>query len=246
MNVYFNRIEWGKHLLILPMKKKYTAADLASMVGFLMCHGGRNQDEAISEVWKKVKLCSSKWHYERITESAKIISENGYKDVEPLKITKAEAEAIKSAGTNTKQKILFVLLCHVKYRNALNADKSDWTTVSNHEIMDTASIKCNRADMMKALFELKESGYFINSKKITSNAKRITYRCETGEAALYVNDLRGLGAVWDDYANYKMRRKKLKHCVLCDMPYIDGSTNNNFLYCEHCRKLPKYAKVKIV
>lgn len=245
MNQYFERLKWGEELLKAPLKGKYQSTEIMAMLGFLITKAEYFAEDAESAVWEKIKpIYRNEYRRNQLSRMVKQIIKQGYDDVEPLHITKAEIEAISNVTGIQKQKLMFTMLCFVKYRNALYHTDMNWTVASNSQIAKSACVIKPKKTINKYLYELKTDGYIINSRKITSLAKEITYRNEDSETVFVINDMRNLGMVWVDCINYNMKNRKLKHCALCNAPFIDSSTKQNRCYCKECGKLPHYKREK--
>lgn len=245
MNKYFNRIEYGKQIFYKYKATHYGYKYLYAMVGYLTSEG-YSCIEAADIVWEKIKdgypAGVGRGRCYDLSSAARSIGHTGYTDVPPLSITIAEVENIFKAIDRSQMKLLFSLLCFVKYRNFLNKTDSDW--VSSRDLQKAsraAGLHLSSKSLNKMIYDLKEKGFIVNSNKISSSAKKILYRNENSDPFITVDDLRGLGSVWTAAIDKRyMRNKKLKRCALCDAPFIDRSKTLNAKYCSVCKILPKY------
>lgn len=245
MNKYFNRLEYGRRLLYEPLKRTYNDEDIKAMLGFLITAMGYTELMAKNKVVQKLTMVSVKGNIKtlnkRVLNLAKQVVAENYDDVAPISITKSEVEAIMKAKTIPEQKILFVYLCYLKYRQNLDGDKSDfYVSVPRQAFVDNIGASCTGEKLNKLVFGLRAQGFLANKVGFT-DTKAILFEHRHSETVLELSDLRGLGAVWTAFSNPSyMHHKILKKCVCCDTPFIDSATKNNRLYCSKCRILPQY------
>lgn len=247
MNKYFNRLDYGRRLLYEPLKHSYNNEEIKAMLGFLITGMGYSEVVAKNKVVQKVIMTRTSQNPKKVNKqildlAKQVVAEN-YDDVPPIKITKAEVEAIKKAPTLPEQKVLFIYLCYLKYRQTLDGNLMDfYVYVPRSVFMENIGAAYSGNKLNKLIFGLRAKGLLAN-KVGFSESKAVLFENRNSETAMELSDLRGLGAVWTAYANPTyMRHKVLKTCTCCDMPFIDSSTKNNTLYCSACRKLPQYKR----
>lgn len=245
MNKWFDRIEYGTQLLNGPVLQFYSMADISAMAGVCLWEWKLMEPDTVNLIWEKIKSNYSIYEEDdlrkRILKTVLKVAEKEYSDIPPIEVTQSEIDTIKNINGSNKQKLLFTILCYVKYTNALLQVDSDWMISNITEVFQAAGVHISKFEQDKILFELKEAGLITHSMKITSNKFKIHYRNDHDETVFTVKDLRGLGAIWLDYIGGPyMKHRKLKLCRNCDAPFIDSSSKNNVLYCPACRKLASY------
>ena len=245
LNRYFNRLEYGKQLFYGHNPGYFRYDKMKAMAGYLMCGEGYRQRDAAELLWQKIRYTCPSYEdrsvEKNINKAVKSVQMGGYHDIEPLKITQPEIDAIRRATSIKKQKLLFVMLCLVKYRNAVEKVDKDWVTFDYGSVVKLAGIHRSRKEINEMLCHLKRGGFLENSQLLTSNKKKITYRCEDGEPVMYIDDLRNLGVIWLDFVKDPCTRgKKLKRCQLCDAPFLDSSPTLNAKYCIDCSSGKRY------
>ena len=245
MNKYFNRLEYGRRLLYEPLKRRYSNEDIKAMLGFLITGMGFTEIMAKNKVVQKLSMIGSRYSSKALnkhvlTLAKQVVVEN-YDDVAPISITKSEVDSIMKAKTVPEQKILFVYLCYLKYRQNLDGNESDfYVSVPRQAFIDNVGSYCTGEKLNKLVFGLRAQGFLANKVGFT-DTKAVLFENHYSETVLELSDLRGLGVIWTAFSNPSyMHHKVLKKCVCCDTPFIDSATKNNKLYCSKCRILPQY------
>ena len=247
MNKYFDRLDYGRRLLYEPLKHSYSNEEIKAMLGFLITAMGYSEIVARNKVVQKVIMTRTSQNPKKVNKQildlAKEVAVEKYDDVPPIKITEAEVKEIKKAETLPEQKILFIYLCYLRYRQALDGNYSDfYVYVPRQVFTENVGATYTGKHLNKLIFNLRAHGFLANKMGFTET-KAVLFENRNSETAMEIKDLRGLGAVWTAYANPKyMYHKVLKQCVCCDTPFIDSATKNNTLYCSACRKLPQYKR----
>lgn len=247
MNKFFNRLEYGRRLLYEPIKRSYSAEDIKAMLGFLITTMGMSPTIAKNTVFEKVKITKLPTRQSEMSDYilklAKQVANSGYNDISPLIITQEEIDSIMQLQSIREQKVMFIYLCFLKYRQAVDGNYSDcYVTVPRGEIQKAVGHLYSSNYFNRTIFHLRAKGFLTNKPGI-NEAKGVLIASPQGKKVFEIDDLRNLGMIWTAYNNPKyMHDKKLKKCSCCDAPFIDSATKNNTQLCSECKKLPQYRR----
>lgn len=241
MNKYFDRVAYGEKL-VKELSPSYSTDDLYLMASYLLYEQRLSERETVKFLNKAVAQTTRRDRKKEILSQVNRAFEKKADDIPELRFYKEELELIKLLNDNKRQRVLFTMLAIAKYCNLLNPNNDDWVSRQQNFIFSSAGVHKSIVEQCQIIYDLKESGLIMNSKRADNNRVRVLFcRHESAKPALTCRDLRGLGAVYQNYiGGIYMRGKVLKQCPSCDTPFLDSSTHNNRLYCPSCRKLYPY------
>ena len=117
---------------------------------------------------------------------------------EHMPITNNEIKLIKDLKDKTLEKIMFTLICLVKYFDLINSKNNHWVALDIKAIFYISGLKRTKLDQMKILRKLKELDYIEFSKNIVSNSLRIkaveklkSYK-DKNEKVIYIKEFKNL------------------------------------------------------
>lgn len=167
-------------------------------------------------------------------------------EIEYIPISKIELEAIHALQDNPKERLLFTLLVLAKYNNLKSGREhnNDWVNFDEKTIFKLARVACSMRDRDKMIYELKESGFITNSKKITSLNLKVNFIDES-ETALKITDMRELGFQYQE----TLPNNLIRRCTHCGKPYKLKKKSDRAGLCPLCKepdvKIVDGQKVKI-
>lgn len=82
------------------------------------------------------------------------------------------------------------------------------------------------------IYELKEAGYIVNSKKISSPNIKVVFIDDTSDEILKITDMRELGYQYME----TLPKTPIRRCLKCGKPYKLKSKNSRAGLCPDCQK----------
>ena len=236
MNRYFDRVAYGERL-VTESSPAYTTDDIYLMASYLLYEKRLSYDEAFETIRNKIILTTIRDRDKEIQSQIDRAFESKASDISSIDFYKGELDIIASLEDNKKQRVLFTMLGIAKYHNALNYKNDDWVSKPQNFIFSSAGVHASIVEQCKIIYELKENGMILNTRKADNNRVKILFcQHEPARPVLSCRDLEGLGAIYQNHiGGIYMRGKVLKRCPICDIPFLDASTHNNRVYCSKCR-----------
>ena len=141
---------------------------------------------------------------------------------------KSELDTILEVKDKTIQRVLFVMICLAKWRNANYIYLNSGSSIKLKDIFYLADIKCSKKEQMMCLHKLNECGYTnVQLKPLLKFF--IPCIVEDGEPALSFNISENM---IDELLNIT-----LPHCERCGKPY--EKQGNKQKYCKNCARIVK-------
>lgn len=186
-------------------------------------------DDFVGEVWGDYN--EADW-YDKLLRYVRKAKTHPLVKIPGIPITKNELKTIRSAKNDRKEQLLFTMLVLAKYNNLYKGRdvNNDWIDFNDKQIFQQAKITGSSSVRNRMIFELKQSGYLTNSKKITNLNKKVNFIDEDSPVVLTITDMHDLGY---QYLLYK-GNKKIRKCRECGH-YFKAKTTNT-LYCNACKK----------
>lgn len=154
-------------------------------------------------------------------------------ELEYIPITQIELEAIHAVQDNPKERLLFTLLVLAKYNNLKSGrdHNNDWVNFDEKTIFKLARVACGTHDRDKMIYDLKESGFISNSKKITSLNLKVNFIDES-EPILKITDMRELGFQYQE----TLPNNLIRRCSHCGKPYKLKKKTERAGLCPLCKE----------
>lgn len=141
---------------------------------------------------------------------------------------KSELDTILEVKDKNMQRVLFVMICLAKWRNANYIYLNSGSSIKLKDIFCLADIKCSKKEQMMCLHRLNECGY-TNVQLRPLLKFFIPCIVEDGEPALSFNISENM---IDELLNIT-----LPHCERCGKPY--EKQGNKQKYCKNCARIVK-------
>ena len=152
-------------------------------------------------------------------------------EIESVGITQNELDTIAQANDKALERVLFTLLCLVKYYNAKNPKNNDWVNTDIKDIFNLAKVKGNAAEREKMIHRLKEAGFIEIPKRVDKVNLRVTFAEGDKKPVLFISDFRELGLQYNNYMGYGDYFK----CEKCGITVKANKKNANVKnLCKSC------------
>lgn len=169
-----------------------------------------------------------------ISDAIKKAHKYPFYNVENIKITKSELEAISSLDNLKAEKVLFVLLCMAKQQRVSNGFTNGLVKYSIAELCKMARISVPADDREYILYNIVQHGFLGYPKK--NNTQCLIVNCinDDDEVVLCLDeiDCQELAYV---YLNWKNGGKGYTKCQKCNR-WMRQSKTKPKKYCEECAK----------
>lgn len=148
--------------------------------------------------------------------------------VDYIDITNKEIEAIESVDGQTKRKVLFVLICLAKYRNAIKPRNNNWVNYSISDIFKLANVSLSHNRQTLIIHKLFLDGAIRLSKMASNTSIQVVPVDGDGDVAVRISDFRNLGNQY-----MKLKSDDYIECEECGL-VIRKSKNGKQRLCRQC------------
>lgn len=166
-----------------------------------------------------------------------------FRDVSPVKITKAEIEKITGLNDIRKEKIAFVLLAAAKYYNNVSDDNNNRMYMSISDLFKLARVAIPCHERAGYLHFAYEEGILIEHTFVGTNLKIVGFVDNDSEVVMQLgeDDYKELAYA---YLNYK--NGGYKHCKNCGKLFKMNKREPGRLYCKECGQKEEVSEFKII
>ena len=170
-----------------------------------------------------------------ISDGVKRAHKNPFYNIENIKITQSELDAIVSLDNLRAEKVLFVLLCMAKQQRVLSGFTNGLVRYSLTELCKLARISVPADDREYILYNILQKGLLGCPKK--NDTKCLIINCINDDSDVVLTldeiDCQELAYV---YLNWKNNGKGYTRCQRCDR-LIKQSKTRPRKYCEDCAEI---------
>jgi len=159
-------------------------------------------------------------------------------EIKGVAITHAELEAIQRANNKVLERLLFVMLCIAKLNLQRNEKIGGWVNTSLQTLCQCAQIGGNKKSKEAKMFELIKMGMVELPVSIDKINYRITFINDDSPIAIFVDDFRELGYIYERYAG-----RKIFECKQCGKLERYYSKEHEGL-CKECIKALNAPKMR--
>ena len=210
--------------------------DLFVVAKYLRHEVGCNVDEAYSILSSLLSKSFGQSENVKTTEylikMAKQAENYELRNIEFIGITAHELYKIKQVNDLKKERVLFSLLVHAKFNNALSVDNNNWCNISINDLYKTAKVSTrNTKERAIILNKLKNFGYISFSCKNTNLNIKCEFVDDKNDYKMVVSDLRELGYQYLNIDNPEW----FTYCENCGVIIKKKSKNDHSTkYCSIC------------
>lgn len=151
-------------------------------------------------------------------------------EVDSIRITEAEIEAVKKRKGTMQQRVLFTMIVLAKFRNIVRGSDSNWINYSLNDIFELANVQVTSIREAGIVHELYKAGAVTFNKVISSDSIRVLVVNDDSEEAMVITDPRNLG---NQYLNYL--RGGYIECERCGAMIKRKSNRQKF--CKACAEI---------
>lgn len=170
--------------------------------------------------------------YKKITRYVSKAKTHPLVIIPEIPITLAEIGSIRSVNNETKEKLLFTLLCLAKYNNLYKGAEvnNNWVNFQDSVIFSQAKVTGTSTYKDYLIYELKEAGYVTNNIKNSTVNIKVNFVDDESPSVLRITDMHELGY---QYLLFK-GNKSIKKCKACGKYF--RARYKNVQYCNPCKK----------
>lgn len=154
-----------------------------------------------------------------------------FRNVDPVKITRAEIDRITSLNDIRKEKIAFVLLAIAKYYNNVSADNNNRMYISMTDLFKLSRVAIPCKERAEYLHFAYQTGILTEHSFVGTNLKIVNFVDNDSEVVLELgeDDYKELAYA---YLNYK--NGGYKPCKCCGRLFKMHKSAPGRLYCKEC------------
>lgn len=166
-----------------------------------------------------------------------------FRNVAPVKITKAEIDKITGLNDIRKEKIAFVLLAVAKYYNNVSADNNNRMYMSMSDLFKLARVSIPCKERAGYLHFAYQEGILFEHTFVGTNLKIVGFVDDDSEVAIELgeDDYKELAYT---YLNYK--NGGYKHCAKCGKLFKVNKNTPGRLYCKDCGRQEESSRFKTI
>ena len=166
-----------------------------------------------------------------------------FRNISPVKITKAEIDKIVGLNDIRKEKIAFVLLAVAKYYNNVSSDNNNRMYISMSDLfkLSRVSIPCN--ERAGYLYFAYQEGILVEHSFVGTNLKVVGFVDNDSEVAIELgeSDYKELAYTYLNYKNGGYRK-----CRGCGRMFKVHKKSHTQLYCKECGQKEAASDFKVV
>lgn len=167
-----------------------------------------------------------------ISDAIKRAHKNKFYNIDSIKITKKELEAISSLDNLRAEKILFVLLCMAKQQSASFGFTNGLVKYSLPELCKTARVSVPADDREYILYQIVQRGLLSCPKKNNTQCLVVNFVDADGDVVLELNEVRCSELAYE-YLAWKNRGLGYGHCEFCGKAFKQNKKNPK-RFCKEC------------
>lgn len=154
-----------------------------------------------------------------------------FRNVSPVKITRAEIDKIVGLNDIRKEKIAFALLAVAKYYNNVSSDNNNRMYISMSDLFKLARVSIPCKERAGYLHFAYQEGILLEHTFVGTNLKVVGFIDDDSEAVIELgeDDYKELAYA---YLNYK--NGGYKHCKGCGRLFKMHKSSPGRLYCKEC------------
>lgn len=180
---------------------------------------------------------------ERIKRNIKNKIEKGYKpirNVEGVTIYQSELDFLKTVDSLDNQKLLFTILCYLKFIQTKYENENLWCNFENRLYFKSANIKINQKQQNLMIKNLANLGYIRLSYQIDKLTFYATFaeELEHDTPVGVITDFENLGMQY-----LKMTGVDIIQCIHCGK-YIKNPQHKKWGLCQSCKRLEKFKPIE--
>ena len=169
-----------------------------------------------------------------ISDAIKKAHKYPFYDIENIKITKSELDAISSLDNLRAEKVLFVLLCMAKQQSISNGFTNGLVKYSITELCKMARISVPAEDREYILYDIVQKGFLGYPKKNNTQCLIVNFIDDKSELVLTLDEVDCQELAYQ-YLSWKNDGKGYTKCQECNR-LIKQSKTRPRKYCEECAK----------
>ena len=163
-------------------------------------------------------------------------------EIDGVKVTQSEMDAIDKLSQQKLQKVAFTYLCLAKLGNKKNPSNNNWVSIEPRDVFKYAHVSGNTTNRGLMLSKLNAAGLLSFAKKNTNLSCRVEFIDDSSTEILFVSDFRELG-----YEYLFFKGKDYFRCAECGI-LTRKTVDNKGLYCKNCASQdpPGYKRIKCI
>ena len=170
-----------------------------------------------------------------ISDAIKRAHKNKFYNIDSIKITRKELEAISSLDNLRAEKILFVLLCMAKQQSASFGFTNGLVKYSLPELCKTARVSVPADDREYILYQIVQRGLLACPKKNNTQCLIVNFVDYDGDVVLELNEVRCAELAYE-YLAWKNCGSGYGHCEVCGKAFKQSQKNQK-RFCKECTDL---------
>lgn len=166
-----------------------------------------------------------------------------FRNVDPVKITKAEMDKIVGLNNIRKEKIAFVLLAVAKYYNNVSSDNNNRMYMSMSDLFKLARVAIPSKERAKYLSFAYENDILVEHMFVGTNLKIVGFVDDADDTVIELgeDDYKELAYA---YLNYK--NGGYKRCKNCGRLFKMHKSSPGRLYCKECGQKEEVSEFKVI
>lgn len=218
---------------------KSVMAKIRYITRYLIYLEHKNDDDAYKDTVRWMKENHNNFdesnYSNLISDAIKKANKYPFYNINSIKITKSELDAISSLNNLRAEKVLFVLLCMAKQQIISNGFTGGLVKYSITDICKMARISVPADDREYILYNIVQKGLLECPKKNDTKCLIVNFINEDSDAVLKLDeiDCQELAYV---YLNWKNEGKGYGRCEYCNK-LMKKSKKNPHRFCEECEQI---------
>ena len=202
-----------------------------------------NYDAILSYMTKKCSDFYEEKYFKIIYRNISSAKKYKFRNVDAVKITRAEMDKIIGLNDIRKEKIAFVLLAVAKYYNNVSADNNNRMYMSMSDLfkMSRVSIPCKeRAGYLHFAYQ---EGVLLEHTFVGTNLKIVGFVNDDSEVVMELHEADYKELAYT-YLNYK--NGGYKYCKGCGRLFKMHKSSPGRLYCKECGQHEETSEFKVI
>lgn len=233
MQFILNERVWIEDLVRRLYIGKHPAYTLSVYAKYLYMRGKgtaeirRTLEDFVIRCHPKAQL--SRWR-DKVESAVKSANARPLYEVDSIRITEAEIEAVQKMKGTMQQRVLFTMIVLAKFRNIVRGNDSNWINYTLNDIFELANVHTTSTRQAGIIHALYKAGAVTFNRVIASDSIRVLVVNDDSEAALVITDPRNLG---NQYLNHL--RGGYIECERCGAMIRKKSNRQKF--CKICAEI---------
>lgn len=202
-----------------------------------------NYDAILNYMTKNCKDFYEEQYFKIIYRNIASAKKYKFRDVSPVKITKAEIDKITELNDIRKEKIAFVLLAVAKYYNNVSEDNNNRMYISMSDLFKLSRVAIPCKERASYLHFAYQEGILVEHMFVGTNLKVVGFVDDDSETVMELveEDYKELAYT---YLNYK--NGGYKRCKDCGRLFKMNKNSPGRLYCKKCGQRADVSEFKII